>query len=304
MNKYILIILLILISKPLIGQTWSPPGANWKYSFLNLSGDGYVEIKYLADTLINNQTVKILEKSRHTYTYWNNQYNHYTYGFEYIYEDNGVVFILYNNNWDTLYNMNATIGDSWRMAKQPFLTVCDSNSTLTVTATGNKIINTNSLNYVVVNFNYNSSIGGLQFSDTIVEKIGFINSFMLPYDLCNGVLDSHEGGIFRCYSDFNFGLYQPYYPNNCDFIVDVNELNKNNKIIVYPNPFNEHFTIKNTDNIKIEEIKIFDVFGRLILNEMVTQNNIIQRNNLPSGIYFYQVISENKIISSGKIIAE
>jgi len=58
--------------------------------------------------------------------------------------------------------------------------------------------------------------------------------------------------------------------------------------------------------LKDVKIKIFDVLGRHIYsaNYKQIQKISINRINWRSGVYFYQLKSNNKIISSGKLIAE
>jgi choice-of-anchor B domain-containing protein len=64
-----------------------------------------------------------------------------------------------------------------------------------------------------------------------------------------------------------------------------------NKMIVYPNPFNEKITIEGDLS---EKIVLFDLNGKAIDVNIVTSNNktIVETNRLTSGIYILQVGSE------------
>lgn len=54
----------ILININSFGQTWCDTGASWKYSYNSGFGtEGYVQINYIGDTLINSQNVKKLNKT-------------------------------------------------------------------------------------------------------------------------------------------------------------------------------------------------------------------------------------------------
>ena len=77
-------------------------------------------------------------------------------------------------------------------------------------------------------------------------------------------------------------------------------------IKVYPNPFLDAFELDLGMQLKDVKIKIFDVLGRHIYsaNYKQIQKISINRINWRSGVYFYQLKSNNKIISSGKLIAE
>ena len=82
----------------------------------------------------------------------------------------------------------------------------------------------------------------------------------------------------------------------------------NSKVDIYPNPFLEKSTISIKD-AKLQnqefQLKMYDVFGRQIKSFQVkSQNFDIERESLPAGMYFYQLLSEEKIAASGKLIAE
>jgi autotransporter-associated beta strand protein len=80
----------------------------------------------------------------------------------------------------------------------------------------------NILDNGAVEFNYGGSITGI--TDTIIEKIGFIGSYMFPYDQCDGALDLQEGGPLRCYSDNLFASFQPHYIGACDYVgIDISD---------------------------------------------------------------------------------
>src|SRR4051812_17090268 len=195
--------LFFLTSHGLYAQTWSPPGAIWHYNYFNIGFYGYSEIIYTGDTVINSITCKKLDRSLHIIDYINQFHNYYL-GTEYTYEQNGVVFVYFNNHFDTLFNFNASIGESWRLARQPpNANLCDSNSIVTVLDTGTLIINSLPLRYKKVLFNYGNS---WIFPDTIIERIGTTLWYMIPYDRCAAV-DAYQGGFLRCYSDSSFTTY-------------------------------------------------------------------------------------------------
>ena len=279
--KTILTVLSFLSIFSNFSQTWCDAGASWKYSHFNFAIEGYTEINYIGDTVINGQSVQLLDKHINAYDFISSQYIDIDLGEEFTYESNGVVYLWYNNDWDTLYNFNADIGESWRMAKQPFLNACDSNSTLTVTATGNKLINGITLKYLVVDFNF-----PFGYSDTIVEKIGFISSYMLPYDICDGALDAHEGGAFRCYQDNNFSTYKPHFSEDCDFIVGIEENTIERDIVLVPNPAASHIEIMGDLSGNIECI-LTDINGKLWA--VIKENNKIDVSHLPKGLYILTV---------------
>lgn len=280
---------LILSCFSAFGQNWCDLGANWKYSYMSGFGtEGYVDISYVGDTLINTQLSQKLSKNLFAYDIPSSQPVNWFLGTECTYEDNGVVFIRYNDAWDTLYNFNAGVGETWRMAKQPFTNACDSNSTLTVLATGTTLINAIALNYQVVEFNY----GGFMpsgITDTIIEKIGFTGSYLFPYDYCNSALDGHEGGPFRCYTDNFFATYQPHYIGACDY-VSLDEISAKMNIEIYPNPSSEIIRLKGDLPLKKALFEITNLAGQQQLSGMIEAG--IDVSNLPQGLYILSVFYE------------
>jgi len=104
-----LFILFLLFSVSFHAQNWSPSGANWKYSYEGFF-PGYVDILYSGDTLIDGQSAKILSKIFAGMDWSMTVVTNFI-GNEYTYENNGVILLRYQNQWDTLYNFNAQVGE-------------------------------------------------------------------------------------------------------------------------------------------------------------------------------------------------
>jgi hypothetical protein len=69
---------------------------------------------------------------------------------------------------------------------------------------------------------------------------------------------------------------------------------------IYPNPSQNVVNIESKNNLNIESVKIFDLFGKLIIEK--TQNtNQVSVENLSNGIYIVEVASEG-IIFKKKLI--
>lgn len=275
-----LLLLFLLCSGLSFAQNWSPNGAQWHYSYYGFF-PGYVDIAYSGDTLLDGQVTKKLTKTFHGLG-WGMDVTSYSIGIEYTYEANGVVYLRYQNQWDTLYNFSAQVGDSWRIAKQPFANVAPQNSRLKVIATGIKVINSNTLKYVKVEF-VDPQMNPLGFEDTIVENIGFIGSYFLPYDMFDGFVDGNEGGPFRCYADNNFALYKSYYLEVCDYIMGTTELEGSASFQVYPNPVSDQINIPETLIQEYNHYRILSNEGKVIQHGQTTAT--IDVANLPAGNY-------------------
>ncbi len=78
--------------------------------------------------------------------------------------------------------------------------------------------------------------------------------------------------------------------------------------VVYPNPATDMVMLKINQavNIKNAELKVTDNNGRTMkVIEGIQSNELIfKREDLSKGIYFYQLIQDNNLISSGKFILD
>lgn len=87
-------------------------------------------------------------------------------------------------------------------------------------------------------------------------------------------------------------------------LVSVADVNKNNTIKVYPNPFNEYITIS-LEDIEVQNtmIEIIDITGKVILQQNTVNKKQMRLNtNFPSGIYFIKIIGDNALLKTEKII--
>jgi len=98
-------------------------------------------------------------------------------------------------------------------------------------------------------------------------------------------------------------------PAVCDIKVTGNIIpNAENKVITFaPNPFNTYTTISLNDASSTinYDVSIYNVLGKMVINTQVTsQLTTIKTSDLRSGIYFYKVTSNGKLIQSGKLISQ
>jgi hypothetical protein len=281
-------------------QNWAPAGAKWHYTYIGFSS-GYVQIAYVGDTIIAGQTCQKLQKTFNGLQFGVTPTS-YIFDTSYTYENNGVVYVLEQNQWKTLYNFNATIGEHWPMAPLPEFGGCTENSQLKVLATGTKVINAQTLKYLVVDF-CNPDLTSQGFQDTIIEKIGFTGSYMLPFDMCTMAFDGNEGGPFRCYSDDNFSTYKPFYANDCEYLVGVEE-NQMRELTIFPNPSAGKFTIEAPLEAG-QVIALFDLNGQLVYRQLLINSGFSQTLDieLNPGIYLVQLLNqEGEKLTSQRLV--
>ena len=99
-------------------------------------------------------------------------------------------------------------------------------------------------------------------------------------------------------------------PTTCATSVDVKSIDATNgseTVTIYPNPFSNSTTIvlNNTDQINKVRLCLYNILGEEVINTNITmQATTLETSNLPSGVYFYKVINNNKTIQSGKLISQ
>jgi len=95
-------------------------------------------------------------------------------------------------------------------------------------------------------------------------------------------------------------------PEPCSITTGIVSEKANEKISIYPNPFSNQLEIKiNELQINNCVLKVFNILGAAVMNTILTkQSTTVETSNLPSGVYFYQVSIDNKIIQSGKLISQ
>lgn len=88
-------------------------------------------------------------------------------------------------------------------------------------------------------------------------------------------------------------------------VAGINEYYLNNLLSISPNPLNTFATIEfknNKLNLQNTKMILFDVLGKEIKKiEIDSYKTIFEKGELNSGIYFYKVLNQNQIISTGKL---
>lgn len=83
-----------------------------------------------------------------------------------------------------------------------------------------------------------------------------------------------------------------------DFTLESPKMNPpKKKIIIYPNPGNQYIELQNDKNMQIESIQILDVNG-CVIQHLSYNERRINISNLPSGIYFINVYSNQDVFRS------
>lgn len=126
----------------------------------------------------------------------------------------------------------------------------------------------------------------------------------------NGAVSLNKGAIIngRVYTtdgEFTTDSINITMPSNCT-PAGVNSLEQLDLIQIYPNPFTTEMTIQlSAASNQPHVLSVYTVLGKEVVNVVLENSKTtISTNDLPSGIYFYHVTNENKIIQTGKLVSQ
>ena len=154
--------------------------------------------------------------------------------------------------------------------------------------------------------------------DTSIQRIGnlLISSATGHYQwyrndtlLLNDTMQTHSiNNLCGSYKveitdDNNCKAMSEKYDTSCN--VGISSIISNAILIsIYPNPLFSSAIIEiSNSNYKNCDLFIYDVLGQEVLKKkIVNQKTEIEKRNLPSGIYFYQLKNEKKFLANGKLV--
>lgn len=120
----------------------------------------------------------------------------------------------------------------------------------------------------------------------------------------NTIVFQEQSGGQPQSTEFEMGSLDLNIEDGCvDFTGSIGETSKITSSI-FPNPNNGFFTISLNDKIN-GTIEIVNNLGQTIVQKEIHEFQFnLNLEKQPTGVYFYQIESENQIISSGKIIIQ
>lgn len=317
MKKNLLFFLItILLTQKTTAQApivFSPPGAEWHYNFFNrypyaLTNE---EIKYLGDSVVNSENVKIIGHSK---SFWSKNLGGYR---KTVIKQNGdTVFFrgaITQHSWQILYNYGASVGQNWTTTVVDPTVGVPITYTISVDSIGTVIMNTISLRKLFVN--YTPVLPGTtptytNYPAEIIERIGcprFLFYYSPPYYMTD--VDFSMGIL--CYKDDAFGT-KLFTDKLCNY-EEYMSLEENNQaggsFHIFPNPGNGQFrlSIPNSLGGSDLEIKVLDLSGRRVKQMKPDAGSLspsIDLRELETGAYTIQVAQGGQIRYNGKIIKQ
>jgi len=136
---------------------------------------------------------------------------------------------------------------------------------------------------------------------SIIEGIG---STLGLLDFCNYTLSpsNHLG----CFSENGQILFNDGMLPTCETITSLDKtFPEATSGRIFPNPFHSRAVFESTNIQKTSVLNIYDVYGDCVRSQKInSEREELFKENLPIGIYFYQLTSDGNKQASGKFIIE
>ncbi|PCH93661.1 MAG: hypothetical protein COB85_06600 [Bacteroidetes bacterium] len=175
----------------------------------------------------------------------------------------------------------------------------------TGTATQQSVLN---FNPPLANFTYVDSILAFSFTDASSNATSWLWYFG---DGAYSFLQNPEhtylvdGWNLVCLT-VNGDCGEDTYCENVNAVIPgVNDF-KNNSFLLYPNPTTGDTRVEVKTGTLIQAYHIYDLSGKLVRLKKVNaqQSIVIERGNLDSGLYYFELMSENQVIGREKMLIQ
>ncbi len=315
MRKALLIcIWLFLFQKTQSQNIFCPTGAVWTYTYFEMfSGSLNEQVKYVRDSILASDTVKVLRHFR----YFKNMNIMQGYKYTVIKKTGSIVYfrnLSTQHAWQVLYNFGATAGQSWQNTISLF-----DNSPSTSTLTAIYSVMVDSVNYTNINgFNlkqlyvkywsqYANPFTGYD-AAVITERFGN-HYFLFNFYNYNWVSDGDQWPGILCYQDDTFGVKQ-FSNKPCNYVgyngVNTNIYN-NAGVKIYPNPADNFFSIalENKKLIDLTGMIATDALGREFRLAPVSSLNSelkIDFSTLAPGLYLLKLTNKDRETYATKLL--
>lgn len=175
--------------------------------------------------------------------------------------------------------------------------------------------------YPIFNLSYNHDGDTLKINSIQTSSFAYTPLYKTHFDL----MISHAGGdtivrLFQNTNNDNFNIVFPYEITSIKFdpnywliekhniwTVGINENEKPDNFLVYPNPTKDILTIisKNPQKLSGSEVEIYDISGKLISQHKLGlyQTNINVKT-LNKGLYLIKVVNKEKVFYVSKFIKQ
>jgi len=227
--------------------------------------------------------------------------------------DSGTTNSTYNNFAIIRYNINGSLDSTFATNGIASIDFANNNDIAKSVAiqNDNKIIiagtsyNIESINdFALLRLNSNGTI------DNTFGNNGKVTSVLTNSDseTANTVLLQNDGKIILTGGSYSFNTDNYVFAiarYNNDIFLDLDHIKmKTFNVEISKNPFTEAAVIKSNTFLENATLSIYNNFGQLVrkLDNLFGESVFIDRDNLSSGLYLFQLKNKNEIIFNEKII--
>lgn len=245
--------------QPASATVFAPVGATWTYSqhFAFSPDSALFTVESMGDTLIQGRACSILQPTGDVACM---PFHRYVTNVG----DTTFFWCAADSSFQTLFNLGASVGDSWTMRADYNGTWMNTDTlTWTVTGVGTTLIDGVPLRVLEVNVQSTQNAGTASMSDgTIIERLG-PSPFLFPWIF--GACDGELNGPLRCYTDPDITWLNPQFPQ-CELSVGVAEHGGGDLLSLRPNPVaaDDILTIRSRAASGPHAIEVRDALGRTV----------------------------------------
>ncbi len=134
-----------------------------------------------------------------------------------------------------------------------------------------------------------------EFKGTIIANNGAIN-------LSTGTIV--EGRVLTTDGTFTTFAVTVDMTAGCETLSVGNVGDIKKEVMVYPNPFNDTFTLQTNENNTNSNFSLYDVTGKLVIQRKISQSSTVIDINVAPGMYFYRFINDAGVTQTGKLISK
>ena len=304
----LLLILSFLTSFYSSAQSWVKEDAVWHYDYY-VTGSGFYTIELSNDTLILGKNCNKYVTKKHQF--FSQPGGVYLQGpvidlpSRYTHTSGDTVFYYENNQFYTLFNFGASIGDQWTIndvAQFPEIE-CNALSIVEVIDTDNIDINGTNRRAILLKTLDGSSVG---INGWVVENVGPLGSqylFPTPNSCSDSQTVCFEQYSFKCFQDSRINLYNPSGVD-CEYLLTHLGIAEDNNqdFQVFPNPTTDVVNIL-FNKVGTHLMTLTDHSGKVILEKSLSNvKEEIDMTQLPSGIYTIRIENVNNEVRIERIV--
>ncbi len=286
-----LLTIIICINSNSKGQSYSSifgdTATSWSLGWEVFDNYMVVSLKANGDTIIHNHQYKKIV------------YQNFNQLFGYLREDTtiGKAWFLYrfDTSEQLIMDLNLSVGDSFKINMEwwmpEYYSIVDSVFFLN--------------NKKHIRFNSKIEVGNRQENLTFIEGVSSNAGFAFQLVRLSPIPNSHA--LFCSYKNNVQEFKNNLFNGDCFPILGGFENLNKSKIAwsLSPNPFSNSAELT-FDNSKLKNCSliILDDYGRQVdfYENIISGHVILRKKHLPTGFYYFQLINDNKIMTSGKII--